>query len=76
MLCLWENDRVILKHNGYVLKWFGHHIPVPLTFILGKIHAEEIPVDDDTFDMCVEMSHPWWGKFYEYKGTFKVTKEA
>jgi hypothetical protein len=76
MLYLWENDKVILKHKGYVLRFLGYYVPFPLTFILGKGYAEEIPVDDDTFDMFVEMTHPWWGKFYEYKGRFKVTKEA
>ena len=73
---VWEDGRVKLKHKGYMANLFGHSIPVPLTIFMGEGYAEEIPVDDDHFDMFVHMTHPWWGKFYEYRGRFKVIKEA
>ena len=38
-----------------------------------KGYAEEIAVDDNTFHMNTHISHPWWGKVYEYKGRFKIT---
>jgi hypothetical protein len=69
---LWEGDRVKLKHKGYVLYVFGWFIPLPLTFLLGKGYAEECAIDDDSFDMSVTITHPWWGAVYEYKGRFKV----
>lgn len=61
---VWENDRVKLKHNGYAIKLFGFLIPLPLTLLLGEGNAEEIPVDENTFDMRVEMTHPLWGRIY------------
>lgn len=72
----WEDNRVKLKHKGYAFKLFGYFIPLPITFILGRGDAEEIAVDDDTFDMNVSMTHPLWGHMYEYKGRFKIVDSA
>ena len=72
----WENGKVVMRHSGYALKISGLYIPLPLHLLIGKGYAEEIPVDDNTFDMCMHLTHPRWGKIYEYKGRFKVTKEA
>ena len=76
MLYLWDGEKVVLQHRGYALRLFGHFIPVPLTLLMGEGYAEEIAVNDDTFDMITHIIHPWWGKVYEYKGRFKVTKEV
>jgi len=40
--------------------------------LIGEGNALEKPVDDDTFDMQVDITHPWWGKVYEYKGRFHL----
>lgn len=69
---LWEEGRVILRHKGYALKVFGHFIPLPITWLLGRGDAEEWAVDDDTFDMRATITHPWLGNVYEYKGRFEV----
>ncbi len=68
----WDGEKVILSHVGYALNLFGHFIPMPLTIFLGAGYAEERPVDDNTFDMATHITHPWWGKIYEYKGRFEV----
>jgi len=72
MKYLWEDGRVKLTHKGYALSFLGHLIPLPLTALIGKGYAEEIPVDDNTFDMMVCITHPWFGKVYEYKGRFCI----
>lgn len=72
----WEDERVKLKHKGYVLCMFGHFIPVPFTYLIGEGCAEEIAVNEDTFDMVVTITHPWWGNIYEYKGRFIVKEDA
>lgn len=74
MLYLWDGEKVVLKHNGYALQLFGHLIPMPFTMLMGKGYAEEVAVDDDTFDMITHITHPWWGKVYEYKGRFKIVE--
>lgn len=72
MLYIWDGQKVVLQHRGYVLHIFGHFIPMPLTFLMGKGYAEEIAIDENTFDMVTHITHPWWGKNYEYKGRFKI----
>lgn len=75
MLYLWDGKKVVLQHRGYALYIGGMFIPVPLTLFLGKGYAEEIAVDDATFDMITHITHPLWGRVYQYKGRFKMTKE-
>ena len=72
MSYVWEDERVKLKHKGYVLCMFGIFIPIPLTFLMGEGYAEEVEVDDNTFDMSVSITHKLWGKIYGYKGRFEV----
>jgi predicted DCC family thiol-disulfide oxidoreductase YuxK len=75
MLYEWDGKKVILKHRGYALHLFGHFIPMPLTYLMGKGYAEEIAIDDETFDMITHITHPWLGKIYQYKGRFKIVGE-
>lgn len=72
----WDGRRVILSHKGYSLRLFGTHIALPLTFLIGRSDAEEIPIDDDWFDMSATVTHPLFGKVYEYKGRFRIVKEV
>ena len=76
MFYSWDGEKVVLKHNGYALCLFGCFIPLPLTLLMGEGYAEEFAVDENTFDMLTHITHPWWGKVYEYKGRFEVTKES
>ena len=69
---LWDCEKVVLRHNGYALSLFGRLMPLPLTFLLGSGYAEEIAIDEDTFDMRTHIHHPWWGKVFEYKGRFNI----
>lgn len=71
--CLWQDERVVLKHKGYLLRLFGQFIPLPITWLIGAGYAEEKAIDNDSFDMFVEINHPWWGIIYSYKGTFRIT---
>lgn len=70
----WDGKKVTLKHKGYTLQIFGHFIPLPLTMLMGAGNAAEYPIDDNTFDMEVSITHPWWGEIYGYKGRFVVLK--
>ncbi len=70
--CEWDGQKIVLSHLGYVLNLFGHYIPLPLTLLMGAGYAEEHAIDDNTFDMFTHITHPLWGKVYEYRGRFKV----
>ncbi len=68
----WDGKKVVLAHSGYILNLFGHFIPVPLSVFMGKGYAEEIAVDENNFDMITNITHPLWGRVYQYKGRFEV----
>ncbi|MQA66361.1 MAG: DUF4166 domain-containing protein [Alphaproteobacteria bacterium] len=70
----WDGSKVILQHRGYVWRIFGVVIPIPLSLILGEIHAEERPLSSERFSMRVLSSRGLLGKAFMYAGEFKVTK--
>ena len=72
MYYAWDGEKVTLNHKGYGIKLFDYFIPLPLTTLMGTSSAEERPVDERRFDTEVKITHPWWGKIYEYKGRFEV----
>ncbi|WP_395374235.1 DUF4166 domain-containing protein [Marinicella sp. W31] len=69
---IWEDERIKMKHQGFCWRIFGHLMPLPLTWLLGKGYAEEWAVAEDTYAMCINMKHRLWGQVYEYKGQFKI----
>ena len=66
----YDGKKVVMQHRGYVLQIFGINIPLPLTIFLGKGYAEEVPIDDDSYQISMTMTHPWWGVLYTYSGQF------
>ncbi len=70
----WDGEKVMLLHCGYVWLLFGRYIPLPLTLLLGKGYAEEHALSETVFAMQVTITHPLWGKIYEYKGRFEVVE--
>ncbi len=71
----YEDNLVKLKHLGYVVRVLGINIPVPLSFFIGKGYAQEKAISDNSFDMFVTITHPLWGKIYEYKGKFNIIEK-
>lgn len=71
----WENNKVILRHNCYVLYIFGKIVPLPLTWLLGAGYAEEKAINDHEFEMFTHITHPIWGKVYGYTGRFKFREK-
>jgi len=70
----WDGEKIVLGHAGYAFRLFGHLIPIPLGLLIGEGCAEEVPVDDEHFDMMTHITHCWWGKVYGYKGRFRVER--
>ncbi|MGD8570779.1 MAG: DUF4166 domain-containing protein [Gammaproteobacteria bacterium] len=73
--CYFDSRKVILEHLGYVWTIAGRTFPVPLTWVLGKGYAEEIPLTAQSFAMLVQLTHPLFGKLYEYRGQFEMRDE-
>lgn len=76
MKYFWENNKVILRHQGYAIKVFGHFIPLPITWLIGRSDAEEWAIENNTFGMCATITHPLLGKVYEYKGQFEIKESS
>jgi len=74
LACEWDGSKIILRHKGYVWRVFGVMIPIPFALIMGKGHAEEVPISDDGFAMWTHTLHPLFGKTFGYAGEFKVTE--
>ena len=70
----YQNNKVIMRHKGYALYFFGRLLPLPVTLLFGRGDAQEVVVDDNHFDMKVEITHFIFGVIYSYAGRFKVTK--
>jgi len=70
-----NGEKVILEHLGYVWKIGSITIPVPVGLFLGRGHAEEEAINDDSFRMEMIITHPLFGKMYVYRGVFEVIDE-
>lgn len=68
---LWQDQQVKLVHKGYVLALFGHLIPLPITWLIGQGYAQEWSINDEQFEMTTNITHPLWGKVYQYNGQFR-----
>lgn len=63
-----------MQHKGYVLKIIKWNIPLPIELLIGKGHAEEEVIDDNSYRMTMKMSHPLFGMLYTYSGDFIFTR--
>ncbi len=68
----YDGELITLKHRGYVWRVAGMNIPIPLALFLGRGYAEEQILSDNSFRMKMTITHPLFGKIYEYRGTFEV----
>lgn len=68
----YDGKKVVLEHRGYVLKLFGTVVPIPLGLFLGRGYAEEEATSDTGFRMQMTLTHPLFGKLYDYRGHFEM----
>lgn len=76
MLYLYDGEKIILQHKNYVWKIFHWLIPLPISLLLGKCHVEEKAISDDSFRMDMTITHPLFGKLFEYQGEFNLLDSA
>lgn len=69
-----DGVKIVMQHQSYVLKIFGLAIPLPLSFIIGKGHAEEVLIDDNSYRVTMTITHPLFGELYRYSGDFSLTR--
>ena len=66
----YDGKKVVMKHKSYVWSLFGLNIPIPFEIFLGKGHAEEEVIDDNSYRVTMTISHPLFGTMYSYSGNF------
>jgi hypothetical protein len=71
----YDGEKVIMEHKGYVWKLFGYNIPVPLGILIGKGHAEETVIDENSYRVTMSISHRLFGTLYSYAGDFTFTRQ-
>jgi len=54
----YTNNKIIMKHSGYIWFIFGKYIPLPLSLLLGSSYAEEEMLSDSSFRMLVRFTVP------------------
>jgi len=70
--CIWDGQKVMLNHRGYVWRILGLTLPIPMSLIIGKGYAEEEALSDDRFRMYTHALHPLFGKTFGYTGEFTI----
>lgn len=71
LLYTFEQNKIIMRYGGYVLRLGKWLIPIPLGFLIGKFYAFEEMTAKDQFNMQVTMTHSLLGKIFQYDGYFK-----
>jgi hypothetical protein len=66
----YDGKKIVMQHKGYVWSVFGLHIPLPLEMLIGKSHAEEEIIDDNSYRVTMTLSHRLFGTIYSYSGNF------
>lgn len=74
MTCKIDGNKIIFQYKGYVIKIFNTVISCPISFIIGKVYVEEIPLSDDSYQMLMKITHPLFGNMFEYSGIFKTVQ--
>lgn len=70
----YDGKKVVMQHKRYIWNLFGLNIPIPLEIFIGKGHAEEEVIDDNSYRVTMTMSHPLFGTLYSYSGDFTFKK--
>jgi hypothetical protein len=70
----YDGKKIVMQHKRFVWKLFGLPIPLPLEIFMGKGHAEEEVINDNTYRVTMTISHPLFGIMYSYSGNFTFKK--
>lgn len=68
----YDKNKITMDYGGYVFCIGKKQIPLPLGFLIGKFYAYEEAISDAEFVMLVKLTHPLFGKIFQYDGNFKI----
>lgn len=68
----YKDNTIFMNHGGYALKLGSKLITLPLGIVFGRVTAYEKAISDIEFEMQVNLTHPLFGRIFQYDGTFKI----
>lgn len=69
---IYEENKIVMHHKGYVCKIGNLYIPLPINWFMGTVRAEQIALSDKTFRFQMEVKHSLLGT-YTYCGDFEIS---
>lgn len=70
----YDGKRVLMTHKRYKIRLFGRAITFPLEWLFGRSLAWEEAIDENSFNMTMEMQHFPLGRLYSYSGEFAISE--
>lgn len=68
-----DNQVLTLNHCSYGFLLGKCYVPIPgLSLLLGKTQGKEIALGQESFEMCITISHPFSKSFLSYAGVFHL----
>lgn len=65
----YEDGKVVLTHDSFVIKLFGEIFCLPLSwFIMGLGHAEQTATTETEMHIKMTLTHFIFGEYYRYEG--------
>lgn len=74
LIYTFDNNKISMNYGGYAVRIGKILIPIPLKYLIGEFYACEEATSDDQFNMLVKLTHPLFGKIFQYDGYFKIVK--
>jgi len=73
MAFICDNTKLIMEPRGYVWKFKNWVIPLPLTWLFGRVVTQQIALSSERFWLKMELTHFLLGK-YSYEGDLSLIK--
>jgi hypothetical protein len=66
-----ERNSLHFTSMGYILRFAGFAVPVPVWLTPGQLYAEHRNLGDGTFLYILKFTHPLWGETFYQEGRFR-----
>jgi len=72
LIYTYDKNQITMEYGGYAFCFGTKLIPIPLGLLIGRFYLHEEAVSDDQFKMLFKLTHPLFGKIFQYDGYFKI----
>lgn len=68
----YENGKVVIHHRRFGWNIGKIFIPLPIEWLIGRVHLIKEALSDDSFRLSATVTHPFFGETYRYQGKFTI----